>query len=242
MSKCFLLTLILCSFTVIADDKKLSAEDFLYRVRHPAGRKRWAIMDGSVRHRRRGKETIKANLYLALLFKQDRTLAQVVIDKKQGYRLGQTFAGKESGTTIIPLNKVTKENPILGNFGLRPQDLTMTFIYWKFVKEFPQESIKMISCRVFSLKSLDDKEIAKVWISKNYYFPLKVQWTKIGAKAPFRSLEINSFKRQGNYGSPKRMELYGPDWRTKINFIKSKIGTLEQKNIPKDLFLKLLDE
>ncbi len=220
-------------------DKELSVNDFLYKVRHPAGRKRWAIMDGEVIHRRRGKETVNAFLYLGILFNHDRTLAQVVINKKQGYMVGQAFIKGKDGTSIIPMNKATKEKPVLGNFGLRPQDLTMTFLYWKFEKEFSEESCKMIDCRVLELKSPDNKETAKVWISKKYYFPIKVQWTRAKEEEPFRSLEVSSFKQQGSYGIIKRLELYGPGWRTKINFTKTEIGTPEKGAVPKGLFLKL---
>ena len=238
MSK-FLLFTILCGFCFAAYADELSANDFLYRVRNPAGRKRWAIMDGKVIHRRRGKDTVNADLYVSILFNRDRTLAQVVINNAQGYMVGQAFVKGKDGTSIIPMNEATKEKPILGNFGLRPQDLTMTFLYWEFVKEFAEESTKMIDCRVLKLKSPDKKETAKIWISKKYYFPIKVEWTKIEEKEPFRSLEVSSFKRQGKYGIVKRLELYGPGWRTKINFTKTEVGTPEKGAVPKGLFLKL---
>ncbi len=235
-----LLIIILCAFcfTTYAD-KELSVADFLYKVRHPAGRKRWAVMDGKVIHRRRGRETVNALLYLGILFNQERTLAQVVINKKQGYMVGQAFIKGKDGTSIIPMNKATKEKPVLGNFGLRPQDLTMTFLYWNFIKEFPEESTKMIACRVLELESPDKKETAKVWLSKKYYFPIKVQWTRAGEKEPFRSLEVSSFKQQGKYGVIKRLELYGPGWRTKINFTKTEVGTPEKDSVREGLFLKL---
>ncbi len=240
MIKSFFLILSLCGFCFAAyADKELSVKDFLYRVRHPAGRKRWVIMDGEVLHRRRAKDTVKANLYLGILFNREHTLAQVVINKKQGYMVGQAFIKGKDGTSIIPLNEASKTNPILGDFGLRPQDLTMTFLYWEFVKEFPEESSKMINCRVLELKSPDDKETAKVWISKKYYSPIKVEWTRINEKEPFRSLEVSSFKQQGKYGIIKRLELYGPGWRTKINFTKTEIGTPESGAVRKGLFLRL---
>lgn len=220
-------------------DKELSVNDFLYKVRHPAGRKRWAIMDGKVIHRRRDRKTVNASLYVSILFNRDRTLAQVVINKAQGYMVGQAFVKGKDGTSIIPMNDATKEKPILGNFGLRPQDLTMTFLYWEFAKESPEESTKMINCRVIELISPDGKETAKVWISKKYYFPIKVEWTKSKEKEAFRSLEVISFKQQGKYGIIKRLELYGPGWRTKINFTKTEIGTPDKGAVPKGLFLKL---
>jgi hypothetical protein len=246
MSKLLLLILSLNFFclvftpanTVFAAEEKMSSKNFLDRVRHPAGRKRWAIMDGKIIHRQDNK-TVKAVLYLGILFNSERTLAQVVINKAQGYMVGQEFAQGSNGTSIIPLNKMTKEAPIIGYFGLRPEDLTMTFLYWKFVKEYPEESTKMIDCRVFMLESPDSKETAKVWIAEKYFFPIKVEWTKAKDKEPSRVLEVDSFKTQGNYGVIKRLDLHGPGWRTKINFTKTEIGTPEKGAIPKDLFLKL---
>lgn len=222
-----------------AADKELSAKDFLYRTRHPAGRKRWALMDGKVFHRRRGKQTVQANLYLGVLFNKDHTLAQLLINNSQGYMVGQDFSKGKDGTSVIPLNKATKDKPVLGNFGLRPEDLTMSFLYWELGKELAEETTKMIACRVFELKSPDKNEIATVWISKKYYFPLKVKWTKISDKEPFRSLEVSSFKTQGKYGVIKRLELYGPGWRTRINFTKTEIGTPKNGSVRKDLFKKL---
>jgi hypothetical protein len=240
MFKIVLLTFAMCSLSAFAETE-LSVQDFLYRVRHPAGRKRWALMDGEVIHRRRGKKTVKASIYLGIMFNTNRTLAQVVIDKRQGYMVGQAFVKGKEGTTVIPLNEESEKNPIIGNFGLRPEDLTMTFLYWKFDKEFPEESTKMVDCRVLRLISPDGKEYAKVWISKEYYFPIKVEWTKIKAKEkePFRSLEASSFERQGKYGIIKRLDLYGPGWRTRINFTETKVGTPEESNIPQNLFLKI---
>jgi len=229
-------------FAAYAENKELSVNDFLYRVRHPAGRKRWAIMDGKVIHRRRGKDIVNALLYIGILFNRDHTLAQVVINNEQGYMVGQAFIKGKDGTSIIPMNNATKEKPILGNFGLRPQDLTMTFLYWDFLKEFPEESTKVINCRVLKLKSPNGKETAKVWISKEYYFPIKVEWTKINEEEPFRSLEVNSFKQQGKYGVIKRLGLYGPGWRTKINFTKTEVGTPDKGTVPEGLFLQLKKE
>jgi hypothetical protein len=222
-----------------AAEKKISPNDFLYRTRHPAGRKRWALMDGKVFHRRRDKQTIQAELYLGILFNKDRTLAQLLINNSQGYMVGQDFAKGQDGTSVIPINKATKDKPVLGNFGLRPEDLTMSFLYWKMEKELPEESTKMISCRVFKLKSPDRKENATVWISKKYYFPLKVKWTRASEKEPFRSLEVSSFKTQGKYGVIKRLELYGPGWRTRINFTKIEIGTPANGTVREGLFRKL---
>ncbi|MDD5697348.1 MAG: hypothetical protein PHH77_01910 [Victivallaceae bacterium] len=246
MSRLFLPVLavgVFCSalpFTGHAEaDEDLSAADFLYRARHPAGRKRWAVMDGEVIHRRRGRKTVKAALYLAILFNPDRTLAQVAVNRQQGYMVGQTFAQGRNGTSVIPLNQATKTSPILGNFGLRPQDLTMSFLYWDLVRELPEETTKMIDCRVFELKSPAGEATVRVWISKKYYCPIKAEWHPIPAGEPSRTLEVTSFRQQDNYGIVKQLELYGPGWRTRINFTKTEVGVPEHGIVPKNLFLKL---
>ncbi len=182
---------------------------------------------------------MKATLYVGLLFSSERTLAQVVINKAQGYNVGQEFIKGKDGTSVIPINEATMKTPIIGDFGLRPQDLTMTFLYWEFVKEFPEESTRMIGCRVLQLISPDGKEYAKVWISKKYYFPIKVEWTMVNEKEPFRNLEVSSFKQQGKYGIIKCLNLYGPGWRSKITFTKTEVGTPEKGVVPKTLFLKI---
>ncbi|MDD5727888.1 MAG: hypothetical protein PHV59_04905 [Victivallales bacterium] len=222
-----------------ADARELSPADFLYRVRHPAGRKRWALMDGRIFHRRRGGDTVEAALYLGILFNKDRTLAQLLINASQGYMVGQDFSKGKDGTSVIPLNAATEKEPLLGNFGLRPEDLTMAFLYWEMIMELPADSVKMIACRVFQLRAPDGGETATVWISRKYYFPIKVQWTKTGKQEAFRSLEASSFETRNRYGVIKCLELYGPGWRTRIDFTKIEVGTPENNVIPKNLFRKL---
>ncbi|QSH41350.1 hypothetical protein P0136_08500 [Lentisphaerota bacterium ZTH] len=216
----------------------ISSQDFLYRVRHPSARRSWAEMLGKVYHRRRGADTIEAPMYLGILFSPDRTLAQIVIDKRQGYYVGQAFAVGEAGTSIIPLNDATKKEPLLGKFGLRPEDLTMTFLYWKMQKELEGDSIRGVDCRVFLLKSAKSGETVKVWISTKYFFPLKAQWYRKSAENYFRALEVGSFKKKNNYWLISRLELYGPGWRTKVDFDQFDVGNPE-KGIPEGLFKKI---
>ncbi|MCP3967922.1 MAG: hypothetical protein GY750_19400 [Lentisphaerae bacterium] len=218
--------------------QEISSKDFLYRVRHPSARRSWAKMDGNVYHRRRGASTIEAPMYLGILFSPDRTLAQIVIDNRQGYYVGQTFAVGEAGTSIIPLNDDTKKDPLLGKFGLRPEDLTMTFLYWGMQEELASDSIKGVDCRVFLLKSQKTEETVKVWISMKYFFPLKAEWYRKGGKDYFRALEVGSFKKKNNYWLISRLELYGPGWRTKVDFDRFDVGN-PKEGIPKGLFKKL---
>jgi hypothetical protein len=240
LKKLFVVLVLSMPFAYVMAEEAISAKQFLYRVRHPSARSSWASMDGSVFHRRRGQDTISAPLYLGILFSPERTLAQIVIDNKQGYYVGQTYAVGKSGTSVIPMNKATKTAPILGKYGLRPQDLTMTFLYWKFIKELTGDSVKGIDCRVMLLQSPDKKETIKAFISKKYYFPLKVEWFKDKSPEAFRTLEVTSFKKMNNYWLVNKLGLYGPGWRTKVIFDKTDVGS-PQKGVPPKVFRKLPD-
>jgi hypothetical protein len=231
--------LLLCS-TAFGEKRgdKLSPVDFLNIVRHPSGRKTWAMMNGKVEHMRRGQQAKSCPLYLGILFAPDRTLAQIVIDNLQGYMVGQVYSEAESGTTIIPLNKTGYPKSLLAEFGLRPQDLTMTFLYWKFISEQKRVSIKTTECRVFDLQSPDKKEIARVYISCDYFFPLKVEWLKQGEKEAYRHLEVAAFKKLNDLWLVSKLKIYGPGWRSRVEFTDNKAGFVD-KDIPTGLFREL---
>lgn len=241
---CLLSTAVLSADAQATEAGELSASDFIYQVRHPAARESWSAMDGEVQHLRRGAEMITAPLYLGMLFSPERTLAQIIIDGKQGYTVGQTYGAGNGETSVIPMSKKPYAEPLLPKFGLRPQDLTMTFLYWNLVREMPSESVKGSDCRVFELKSPDCKELVKVYISRKYFFPLKAEWFDSDARAesaPVRTLEVASFKKQDDFWLVNKLTLYGPGWRTKVNFDKTSVGYPEN-GIPTTIFRQLPEE
>jgi Outer membrane lipoprotein-sorting protein len=218
--------------------EKISSIDFLNRVRHPAGRKTWSMLTGKISHRRRGKPTESVPLYLGILFSRDRTLAQVIVDNTQSYMVGQEYSTKNSATTIIPHNPAGYKKPILADYGIKPEDLTMSFIYWNFIKELPEESLKTLNCRVFELTAPGKKEKVRIYISSAYYFPMKVEWIKAKVEKPYRTLQVSDFTQTDKIWLVTRLKFYGPGWRSVIDFDEIKAG-LTQKNIPKELFKKL---
>jgi hypothetical protein len=224
------------------DKKKYSAEEFLKIVRNPPRKECWAIMDGNVTHRRRGKDSLEEPLYLGILFTPTRSLAQVVIGSKEAYNVGQTYQGGKESTSIIPLTGVKHKDSKLAEFGLRPQDLTMSFLYGKFIEELKPEEVKGRDCRVFLLESPDKKEKVKVFISSEYFFPLRVQWFNNDSKSkePHRTLEVKSFRKENeDFWLVSSLSLYGPTsgWRSLIEFDKTKAG-YSADMVPKDLFKK----
>ena len=244
-----ILTITTCLFLInlwsLAEEtKELSSVDFLKKARHPQGRECWMTYDGFAIHERRGKDgeitTIKAPLYLGVIFTPERTTAQVVIDDKEGYLVGQAYRVSKDATSIEILHRQDGKNKKsrLADFGLRPQDLTMSFLYWTFRKELPRDSTKGRSCRVFLLESPEKKELVKVYLDARQFFPLKVQWIKAGTKdqVPYHTLEAKSFREgDNNFWFITTLRLTGEGWRTTIKFPKTAAG-YTQEMIPKTLF------
>ena len=220
---------------------KLDSKAFLLKARNPDNRT-WCTMDGKVIHRKSGLDTVSAPLYLGIAFNPDRMLAQVVIDNKEGYTLGQAYSGNDS-TTVIPLNPAGYKKSMLSEFGLRAQDLSMSFLYWNLERELGREDIKGSECRVFILREPRSGEIAKVYINSQYCFPMKVEWFKdkyVENEEPYRTLEAASFKKEKDFWIVNKLKLYGPGWRTNVDFANIDVGVTAE-NIPSKLFRELPD-
>lgn len=235
-----ILTIILTLFSVGTGygSDKLSSLEFLNRVRHPAGRKTWSMLSGHISHLRRGTKTQSVPIYLGILFSSNRTLAQIVVNKSQAYMVGQQYSTENSSTTVIPQNKIGYKKSLLAEFGIKPEDLTMSFIYWKLLRELDETSIKTLNCRVFALISHDKSEFVHLYISSTYFFPMKVEWFKAKTTKPYRTLQVTDFTQKNKIWLVSRIKFYGPGWRSIVDFNKIKAG-LSQNNIPPELFKQL---
>lgn len=238
----FTVLLLLSLFSIYAgDDKKLSSEEFLKIASNPHGSNHWASMEGTAYHRRRGSDTVEAPIYIAIRFFPERTIAQVIVNNDEGYYVGQKYEKSSDATSVIPMQKGDKQKNALAGLGLRPQDLTLTFMFWDMLKELPEESVKGRNCRVFLLESPDKKEKVKVYVSSEYYFPLKVEWFKAGQKKgepPYRAGEFLSFRKEGKFWMASSIRIDGPGWKTKIDFDDLKADYVKN-SLPKDLFRKI---
>jgi len=219
------------------DPPALSAEQFLARVRQAPRDESWARMSGAVEHRRRGGETVELPLYLGVRFTPERILAQVVADGRESYRIGQVVAATSGGTTVIAENVADPASARLATLGLRPEDLTLSFIYWEFDCELPPERLRTRSCRVLQLRAPDGRdEWVRVAICVEALFPLRVEWFRDGpAGRPYRTIEITSFRREADFWLVDGLSLQGPGWRSRISFTDCSAG-LVAEGIPADLF------
>ncbi|MFA6568585.1 MAG: hypothetical protein WCS96_10260 [Victivallales bacterium] len=236
---------ILVSCNLKAEDAvgaKLDASEFLKTARRPPIEESWAKMQGEISHKRGTADTVKHPIYLGMRFTPERTLAQVVANKNEFYIIGQEYSDKPESTSII-VNRPEKDKSVLADCGVRPEDLTLSFLYWPFQKELKSEGIKGYPCRVFQLLSPDKKESATVYISSQYFFPLKVEWfrnTKVNEPPKHdRMLEVKSFKKNTdeNFWIVDTLEISGPGFRTKIDFTEASAG-YSKNGVPEELFQK----
>jgi len=243
---CSAALVIMASWNLKAEDAvdgaKLDTADFLKIARRPPSEESWAKMQGEISHKRGTADTVKYPIYLGIRFTSERTIAQVVANKNEFYNIGQTYSDKPDSTSII-VNRIEKDKSVLADCGIRPEDLTLSFLYWPFHKELKSENIKTLSCRVFQLLSPDKKESATVYISTQYFFPLKVEWCKYSTEneppKPDRTLEIKNFKKSPNesFWVVDTLEIYGPGFRTKIDFPESS-ADYSKNGVPPELFQK----
>ena len=225
--------------TFAAEEQTTPISEFMKLARNPYPVSSYAALEGEVRHLRRGGRPETVPFYFGIILQPERMTGQIILDGREGYMLGQTRRSGSSETTVVPMKSNTgdagSENR-LGHMGIRPSDLTMSFLYYPVVRELESESVRTVPCRVVLLESPDKKEQVKVYIARDYHFPLKAEFFE-GAAAggtPFRTLEINSFRKSDGFYYTDRVGLFGPGWRTSIEFDKSAaVGKFDPARPPK---------
>lgn len=220
-----------------ADLDKIGAAEFLELMRRPRGMETWGQMSGRIDHSRRDGKKSSASIYLGTLLTKDRMMSRVIVDEKQGFLIAQSFGGGEAGTSVTPMHDPAAQTDLLGEFGLRAEDLTMSFIYWDFVRELPRETITFRTCRVFLLRK--DNEYIRLSVNVDYLFPMRVSWykDKFDEKdSPYRTLEATKFKEVNELWLVTRLQLEGPGWRTRVDFTEANAGYRTEKDKgPSDL-------
>ena len=221
------------------DPMKIPAEEFLRIVRHAPARESWAKMSGTAMHKRDGAKRIKSPIRLAIRFSPALIAAKLKFGEKEQYELGQTF---DPPVSTLDSNLKEGEKSELGLYGIDIRDLTLNFIYQDLLREEKPDRVSLFPCRVFMLKGTVPGQTARVYISTEYFFPVKVQWFDADPSAnpqkePVRELEIASVKKHPDndfYLIPK-LEIRGPTWRTRIDFDERDAGYVRD-GVPEGLF------
>lgn len=212
-----------------------SSLKFLGMVRrnHPVDT--WGMMSGEVSHRRKGESTKTTLIKLGIRFTDTMVFAKIVIGKgnrEESYVVGQPYNGD---VPSIITSADSQDLSELANYGLKPEDITMAFLYWKFEKELEKTTLKGMDCRVLLLSNPETKEQVKAYVTSDYYYPMKAEWIKPEEEKAYRTYYINSFTKDNNLWAPSSFYLCGPGWRTNVEFDKVNLGFVKN-GLPKDLF------
>ncbi len=208
--------MLLLAWAATAVAAELSPEAFLAKARNPNSVPTYAKLDGTVKHLRRGGTAVEKPLYFGVIIMPDEISGQIIIDNKEGYLLSQLRDQGEIKNSVVPMNGSSAG--ALAACGIDPGDLTMSFLFYKFLQELPGDTVKMLSCRVLLLQAPENTGTVKVYIAKAEFFPVKAEFFKPGEESPYRTLEVNSFREKNDLYYTDEMSLYGPGWRSVIKF------------------------
>lgn len=200
-----------------AETVKKDTLDFVNQVRSLRG-STYAQLYGTVQHRRSGKPAAAMPIYLGLIIQPERTTGQLILDNREGYLLGQGRGA--SASSVIPMQKTTE---LLDNAGVMASDLTLSFLFDEVSGEAENATVSgLVPCRVILFTNAKNKEVSRVYISKQHFFPLKAEFFKSGESKPWRTLEIDGFAEKNSLYYASRMRVEGPGWRTRILFDENK--------------------
>jgi len=203
---------------------------FVEAARHPNSAATFAMLEGTLQHRRKGASTVSVPLYFGIVIQPKRSTGQLIVDGKESYVLGQTR--EEGGSTVV---RNGAGNGMLDRAGVRASDLTLGFLFYPVVKELDSAVLNgFIPCRVGLFRAPDGSEEVKIYLSRDYRFPLKAEFFRKGGAEPYRTLECGGFTQENGIYYARRIRLEGPGWATRIEFDpdRAKVGLYNAANPP----------
>lgn len=235
-----LLILLFCDSNVRAefDSQNKNIHQFLELARRPPVQECWAILNGSVRHKGNRKSIKNVPIEIRAHLTPDKVKAQVIFDQFERYLVKQRFSADDGNGSVKQQAKADGTRVGIREIGLRPDDITLSFLYWNFVKEYSEERVRGQGCRVIKLRRPQDQEYVKVWISKKYFFPLRVKWFHPEKETSYRTLEFTGFEKIKDAWIIKELKISGSKWKTIVKLKKNIVELISPSHsIPNDLFL-----
>ena len=228
--KFFLFSLIVStSFTLFGSSTEerlmnLPPHEYLELARDRNITNSWVKMEGRLYYK--GPERkLKKKIYMSARFKPESWLMKLQIEGSEAWTVRQVPSEGIDGISVLKSEGAPNSEPVLGDFQLRPEDLTLSFIYWNFVSEEESETVKLQRCRVMNLEHPSKKEKVRVWFMLEYAFPIRVQWIKDGETQ--RQLDfVGSHKIQSSSNPDKyfrmveEVRMSNRGWKTQVLFKK----------------------
>ncbi|RMD75743.1 MAG: hypothetical protein D6820_14070 [Lentisphaerae bacterium] len=245
---------LMLSAGALAQEKKylqvheLPPQKFLLLVRYPQSVDCWLRLSGKIVHKS-GRGYVKVPVKLRGRLQEHSWRFQILLDTGEVWVIRQVFRDGIFGTSKICQRKAGKGSLTLADMMLRPEDISMSFLYWTFEQEYAQETVSLMKCRVFRLKHPESPEWVKIWISMKYLFPVKVQWYRSAEDTtPYRELLFRGVKELRLPSAPKlklgvidSVKIYGDGWKTMLTFHEIEGDIVDEEHPPpKDLFEQIL--
>ena len=201
--------------------KQSSKEQFINNTRARLIQHSWTHIQGNLFFRSKDKELIKKKFALKIYMNFQKLKLKLSFDKKETIFIEQTFGKNYQYKELF--NNLAKQNTFTQmNFSVT--DLSFSFMYWDLVKEFDNQTVGLYKCRVFLFRDPDQFCFAKVFISKKFFVPLKVQWYKDLQQKAYQQLNFEAFKEKNKVWIPGQILLTTPKGRIKIQAEKYKAG------------------
>jgi Outer membrane lipoprotein-sorting protein len=218
------------------DPAKQTSQEFLKTTRDQLLGNCWLKLGGRANFRAKDGSRLKLDIGLSAELKPLEltfmsTLDQETVKLHHDFGLRKKTAILEDGRL-----KIGSKYDVLG---IRPEDLSMSFLYWNFQREDDRKALGVarIACRVFQLANPDSlDEYAMVWISEKYLGPVKVEWYRGSAKTPFQSLEFTEFTEVNKVWVPTIIEMANDKGELQLKF--EKLDAAFSKESPAQLFEK----
>jgi len=214
------------AWTADAKPKELPPLEFLAALREPLRTDTWGEITGTITYNGAKKQRKSGDLRVRITFTPTSMAAQVTLNDVNVYGFEQTHAENNKVKSFLDMPS-DEQAPGLFEFGITPEDLTFSFIYWDFIEELPRSRSRMNECRVMRLADPNGKGTVQVWFSAEYGFPMEAWWFRPGENRPWRKLIMKGAKRYENgLWFVKEMRMDGDDWKTRVVFDFAQLKTV----------------
>ena len=236
-----LLPLLTVSVLAQAIDKPtgVDSESFLKAARKNLLGNCWIKLDGQINITRDGARVRPMILKCAAQLIPNKITFKATIQKSQSFKVEHIF-GKKHDTKILE-NTLGKDNGFK-QVGLKPSDLSLAFMYWDFIKEYPNESLGVVNqfkCRVYLLGNPDGGEYVKVWLSTKFKAPFQVEWydkNTLKEKKPLQTLVFDDFAEKNKVWIPLEINVTNKKGTLQVKFDIKKVDAAFSRTVPKDLY------
>jgi hypothetical protein len=218
----------------VTDPSKLTSEDFLELCQKQLLGNCWVKTSGRMNVRsadgeRQPHMTIKCAAQLV----PNKIIFKSTLEGKQSFKVENVFGDKHD---VKVLENTLGEDNGFKKVGIKPEDLSLAFMYWDYIKEYEKEKlgVLLISCRVLLLGNPNSGEFVKVWLSEKYLGPLKVEWYTNLKKDPIQTLTFEDFAEKNRVWVPLEVKISNAKGELQVKF--EKVDAAFSTQIPEGLF------